>query len=450
MPSVEIPNAWSPTRHQQPLWDAMAPADGMKRGIAIWHRRAGKDSTAINLAAYKAHQQVGTYWHLLPTNVQARRIVWDETDRHGRRIIDQALPPYIRARTSESDMAIRLLNGSLYQLGGSDNYNSLVGANVRGVIFSEWALCDPAAWNYIRPILVENGGWALFIYTPRGRNHGWTLWQDTREAEHWFRSKLNVTETQREDGSHIMTEGQVRQEIADGMSEEAAAQEFYCSFAAGVVGAYFARALETARDEGRIGVVPWDQRRAVHLYFDLGIDDATACWFGQRQGWMRKWIDYREWKDQPLVEVFSEIASMGYRIGSVNLPHDGRQRDKGTGTRIEEYAEDAFELEVGAGIYTHEAYPVQDSIEAGRLLIRQSYFDEEKCERGLQSLMNYAKVWDEKRRAYQLNPRHDWASHGADAWRLAGMDEADEPIHTQDDVNQLGPHAPRVLRSLNF
>ena len=290
MEVVSLPHDWQPTAHQLPLWQAMKPRHGLKRGIAVWHRRAGKDSTAINLCAVKAHQEVGTYWHLLPTNVQARRVVWNETDRHHRRIIDQAFPKALRESTSESDMSIRMLNGSLYQLGGSDNYNSLVGANVRGVIFSEWALCDPAAWNYIRPILVENDGWALFIYTPRGRNHGWSLWEDTAKADHWHRSRLTILQTQREDGSPIMTEAQIEQEQADGMSHEAAQQEFYCSFAAGVVGAYFARELEIAREQGRIGKVLHDKRYACHLYFDLGIDDATAVWVGQRDGFQRKWL----------------------------------------------------------------------------------------------------------------------------------------------------------------
>lgn len=421
----------------------MAPPDGVKRGLGVWHRRAGKDSTAVNLAALKAHQRVGTYWHLLPTTVQARRVVWTETDAQGRRIIEQAFPLALRETSSEKDMSIRLLNGSLWQLGGSDNYNSLVGSNVLGVVFSEWALCDPAAWDYIRPILVENGGWALFIYTPRGRNHGWTLYETVRkQPARWYTSRLTVDDTRRENGEPVITREQVAEEIADGMSEERAAQEFDCSFAAGVEGAYFARQMEAAREDGRIGRAPWNPRHPVHLYFDLGIDDATACWFGQRIGWQRVWFKYLEWRDEALAGVFRELAAMPLRYGTINLPHDGAQRDKGTGRRIREYADDAWNEQPG-DIIVHEAYDVQNSIEAARHLITQSWFDEEGCERGLSCLLNYAKVWDEKRRVYQMQPRHDWASHGADAWRLAGMDDVDEPIHEIAD-GRLDTGKPKV------
>jgi phage terminase large subunit len=77
----------------------------------------------------------------------------------------------MREATRETDMLIRFKNGSTWQVVGSDNYNSLVGSPPVGVIFSEWSLAKPDAWTYLRPILAENGGWAVFIWTPRGRNH---------------------------------------------------------------------------------------------------------------------------------------------------------------------------------------------------------------------------------------------------------------------------------------
>jgi phage terminase large subunit len=55
---------------------------------------------------------------------------------------------------------------------GSDNFNSLVGASPAGIVYSEWALANPSARAYLRPIIAENKGWELFLYTPRGRNHG--------------------------------------------------------------------------------------------------------------------------------------------------------------------------------------------------------------------------------------------------------------------------------------
>src|SRR6185312_8507339 len=123
-------------------------------------------------AACSAFERVGTYWHMLPEASQARKAIWDAINPHtGRRRIDEAFPRELRQATREQDMLIRFVNGSTWQVVGSDNYNSLVGSPPVGVVFSEWSLAKPDSWTYIRPILAENGGWVLKIWTPRGRNH---------------------------------------------------------------------------------------------------------------------------------------------------------------------------------------------------------------------------------------------------------------------------------------
>ena len=123
-------------------------------------------------------------------------------------------------------MLIELANGSTRQMAGSDNFDSLVGSNPVGVVFSEWPLAKKEAWDYIRPILVENGGWALFIYTPRGRNHGYTTYMNAVSNANWFAEKLGIEDT------GVMTPEQVEEEIASGMTRAKARQEFNCSFEA--------------------------------------------------------------------------------------------------------------------------------------------------------------------------------------------------------------------------
>jgi hypothetical protein len=126
--------------------------------VAVWHRRAGKDSTALNLTATAAMQRVGVYWHMAPTQRQVRKIVWDNIDQQGRRIIDQVWPKDIRTKSNDQEMKIELVNGSIWQCVGSDSYDALVGSNPVGVVFSEFSLADPTAWDYVRPILAQNGG----------------------------------------------------------------------------------------------------------------------------------------------------------------------------------------------------------------------------------------------------------------------------------------------------
>ena len=215
--NIELPNLWNPREYQMPLWNKME--NGCKRAIAIWHRRAGKDSLSLNWTATAAHQRKGTYWHMLPEARQARKVVWDGIDRAGRRMIDQAFPPALRAKTNDQEMKIELKCGSIWQCVGSDNYDSLVGANPIGVIFSEFSVANPKAWTFLRPILAENGGWALFIYTPRGRNHGWELWSNAKQAKDWYCSMLTVEDTWGKGG--LMSPEMVEAEIASGMTRGA-------------------------------------------------------------------------------------------------------------------------------------------------------------------------------------------------------------------------------------
>src|SRR3972149_2654293 len=155
-------------------------------------RRAGKDRTALALLSMMAFKRVGTYWHLLPTNVQARRVIWDAVTRNGRRLIDEVFPRSVVAAKNEAEMSIDLVNGAKVWVVGSDNYDRLACTGPVGVVISEFALAHPAAWGFIRPILAENKGWALFLSTPRARNHFYSLWNQTSADAEWFKELLTV------------------------------------------------------------------------------------------------------------------------------------------------------------------------------------------------------------------------------------------------------------------
>src|SRR5690606_2367086 len=131
-----------------------------------------------------------------PEAAQGRKAIWDAVNPHtGRRRIEEAFPREIRARRFNSEMKLELTNGSTWQVAGSDNYDSLMGASPAGVVFSEWSLAKPDAWNFIRPILAESGGWALFLWTPRGRNHATRAFESRRQDPHWFTLRSPATDT---------------------------------------------------------------------------------------------------------------------------------------------------------------------------------------------------------------------------------------------------------------
>jgi hypothetical protein len=207
MPEILLPNnGWRPRGYQQPMWDAL---EGGTRYISeIAHRRWGKDEVCLHWTATSAHERIGTYWHMLPMAAQARKAIWLAINPHtGIRRIDEAFPHELRKKTLDNEMFIEFKNGSTWQVVGSDNYNSLVGSPPVGLVVSEWALADPAAWAYLRPILLENGGWAIFITTPRGRNHAFKMHEMARKApETWFAQVSNAVETGRFTGEELERE----------------------------------------------------------------------------------------------------------------------------------------------------------------------------------------------------------------------------------------------------
>ena len=412
--TVRIPHDWDPRHYQMPLWRYLER--GGKRAVAVWHRRAGKDSCTLNWTAKAALQRVGVYFHMLPELKHARKVVWDAIDAQGRRMIDQVFPPDIRESATENDMKIRLANGSVWQLVGSDNYDAIVGTNPVGVVFSEWALSDPRAWDFVRPILAENGGWAVFIFTPRGENHAADLYRMAKESPQWFAELLTVDNTQ------AISRDAVDAEREAGMPQALIEQEFFCSFEAANVGAYYASYLKDAEEQGRIGKLPPDPTLPVYTAWDLGMDDATAIWLAQVHRKEVRIIGYLEDSGAGLEHYTKTLRDFPFTYAGHFLPPDVEVRELGTGVSRKEVL---FKLGLRATVVPKLS--VEDGIAAVRALLPRCWFDAEKCEVGLKALRNYRVEFNEKMGTFAARPRHDWTSHAADAFRYfaIGLDRAE-------------------------
>jgi len=409
------------------LWSYLE--GGGKRAVAVWHRRAGKDSIALNWTAPAAHERIGTYWHMLPTQAQGRKTVWDGIDRAGRRMIDQAFPEPLRANVRKDEMKIELKCGSIWQVVGSDNYNTLIGANPVGVIFSEYSVADPSAWDYIRPILAENGGWAIFIYTARGRNHGATLYEMAQGNPAWFAEILTVDDT------GILAPEVIEEERNSGMAEDMIQQEYYCSFQAALVGAYYGKQMLAAEKEGRIGSVPYEPHVPVETWWDIGIGDAMAIWFVQRVGREIRVIDYYEMSGEGLPHFAKVLQDRNYVYSRHIGPHDIEVRELGTGKSRKETA-----AALGIKFTVAPKLPVEDGIDAMRAMLPRCWFDKVKTARLIECLRQYRKAWDERLKVFQAHPCHDWASHGADAGRYGAV--MGDPRTKRDDIPPFVPKTP--------
>lgn len=423
MPTIRLPNNWQPRPKQRRLWKYLE--QGGKRAVAVWHRRFGKDDVSLHWTAVAAMQRVGTYWHLLPEAAQARKAIWDAVNPHtGKRRIDEAFPAEIRETTKDHEMFIRFKNGSTWQVVGSDNYNSLVGSPPIGVVFSEWSLANPAAWAYLLPILTENGGWAIFIYTPRGANHGKRTYESAKERPGWFAEILTVDDTNALTAD-ALAEALVGYQDLYGQDEGDAffQQEFYCSFSGAILGSIFGKEVEKARREGRIGIVPHEPWIPVHTGWDLGRTDDTAIWWFQVFAGEVRILHYHasNGKDIPFYcELLDEVAKeRGFTYGKHYLPHDAKPVTLASGGKsiLQQFVEWNRTNKERLGTFkVLHAIDKQDQIQAGRATLAKSWIDSEHCADGIEALINYRREWDEERRVFSLNPVHDWASHPADGW----------------------------------
>lgn len=418
---MQLPNDWTPRQHQLEALQALdgfldadqkpIPGTKKKRAFLVWHRRAGKDSFAMNYAAKEMVQpgQIGGYYHMLPTATQARQVVWHGINKKtGIRYIDQAFPLELRKRTLDDQMMIELKCGSIWQAVGSDNYDRLVGTNPLGITFSEWSLSDPRAYDYMSPILVENDGWAAFIGTPRGRNFFYDQWERVKNNPRWFASLKTVEDT------GLVTPQQIQNEREDGKPEERIQQEYYCSFDASNVGAIFDKWVEALFKAEKLCSVPYDPRYPVETAHDIGHRDAHAIWFIQRIGKEVCAIDYHEQRGHDLKSVVKIIHQKPYVYSRHIFPHDMNKFEFGAGATIGEQAR-----QLGLHHVVAPKLSEEEGIEHTRVLLPRMRMDAVKCRRGIQALRSYHYEEDGEDEGDKLvlksKPKHDWSSHACKA-----------------------------------
>jgi len=387
---------------------------GVKRLMWIVHRRGGKDLTALHQTCKDAHKRHGVYWHIFPSFAQARKAIWEGFTSDGKRIMENVFPGFldpkrpgsIVKRKDEQQMMLELKCGSVWRLIGSDRIE-VVGAGPVGVVFSEFALSNPKAWNMIRPMLRENGGWAAFITTPRGENHAKELYDVAVKDPAWFCELQTLFDTRAYD-----PEKTIEEERAEGMPEALIKQEYLCDWTAALVGSVWGDLVDTIRNAGGLG--PFEHPRSeVFTSWDLGFTDATAIWFWQLNGAGVDVVDYYEEHGKPLSHYFDLLNQKPYKYVKHWLPHDARQVTLSSGVSILNQCMKEWPGQVVVG----PDLPLLDGIQAGRWLLQQPVRFHPRCAEGVEALRQYHYEFDEEKKTFAPRPAHDWSSHGADSWR---------------------------------
>tara|TARA_R110000822_G_scaffold263048_4_gene387381 strand:- start:310 stop:1647 length:1338 start_codon:yes stop_codon:yes gene_type:complete len=412
--------------------------------VLICHRRAGKTVATIADAIRRAileNKPDGRYAYIAPYYAQAKNIAWDY-------LLKYAQPAITKA--NQSELWIELVNGARIRLFGADNPDALRGLYLDGVCLDEYADMKPRLWGEIvRPLLADRKGWATFIGTPKGHNAFYDIYQEANRSPNWY------VKTLRADESDLLDPD----ELADArrsMTPDQYEQEFLCSFEAAILGAYYGQEMRVLTDSNRITEVEYDPMFPVHTAWDLGYSDDTAIWWYQVVHGEIRVLEYHSSNGQPIHYYTGLIQSKDYEYGYHHLPHDARAKTLASGGKsiIEQISTkiDIKSLKIVPNL------SLQDGIQASRLALMRAWFDH-KCEEGIECLRQYQREYDEDKKVFRDKPRHDWTSHGADAFRMLAVawKEEEKPAikddriigitvgETEVTLNELWKQTPQII-----
>ena len=395
----------------------------------VFHRRGGKTVGCINdihARALYTQKKNARYAYIAPFYRQAKDVAWmylkDATQ-------DSAV------KVKESELSVELFNGAKITLYGADNPDALRGLYLDGVILDEFGDCRPSLWGeVVLPTLADRKGWAVFIGTPKGKNHFWQIRQRAKSEKGWFYLEVKAS-----DPGCVLPEEELLEMRAQ-MTEAQYEQELECSFEAAVIGTYYAKQIslmESGRIDGtpgepQIGVYKHDPDFPVQVAQDIGYSDSNAMWFWQHRADGIAVIDYEEHHGEALPFYYELLRSKPYEYETIWLPHDAKAKSLQTGrTTVEQWlsqinddGDQEFPIDIVPRL------DIQHGIDAVRFILPHCYIDQANCGEGIEALRAYRRKYDEVTKAFSQKPLHDWSSNGADGFRYLAL-VAKEKIETR-------------------
>lgn len=307
-----------------------------------------------------------------------------------------------------------------------NNMKSFEGCDICWV--EEAATVSKNSWNVLIPTIRKAGAeiWATFnpelesddtykrfvVKPPENSRVKFTTWRDNPWlTDRMKRDMRDMRERNEADYKHVY-EGQCKSTTE---------------------GAVYNEEMLRLDREQRICRVPHDPTRQVHTFWDLGYGDNTSIWFAQQHPFEFRVIDYLSASLQALSYYTKEMQQRPYTYGVHWLPWDGASKELGTGLSIQEQLWKVFGRE---NVKIAKRLDVADGIAAVRAVFPKCYFDSEKCADGVQALRHYKYAYDEDLRTFKREPLHDWASHGADAFRTFAVSIKEEEPSRERAVEQ--------------
>ena len=376
----------------------------------------------------------GRYAYVAPYLSQSKSIAFDYLLKYSQPVL---------AKANQSELWVELINGARIRLFGADNPDTLRGLYLDGVVLDEYADMKPSIFgSVIRPLLADRKGWATFIGTPKGHNAFWDIYNNATQDPSWYVKVLRASQTGLLEQSEL-------DDAAKTMTPDQYLQEFECDFESSILGAYFGKEMRQLTDQGRIRDVEYDPLFPVHTAWDLGYSDDTAIWFFQVVHGEIRCLDYHSSNGQPVAFyagiIQSREAERGYKYGTHWLPHDARAKTLSSNKSVIEQLGEKLPIK---SIKITPNLKLQDGIQASRLALTRTWFDH-KCNDGIECLRQYQREYDEDKKVFRDKPRHDWTSHGADAFRYLSLVWKDEAKMITADTPIRGLFVGQTDVSLN-
>lgn len=404
----------------------------------VVHRRGGKTVACVNELITRAsytQKKNARYAYIAPFYRQAKDVAWMYLKEFGGELI---------VKIRESELRVELFNGAWITLYGADNPDALRGLYLDGVVLDEYGDCRPSLWGtVVLPTLADRKGWAVFIGTPKGKNHFYEVHKRSKLEDNWYSLTLPAN------ASGILDEEELSEMRAQ-MTDSQYKQELLCDFEAAVEGTYYAEQIQELELAGQIrpDAAEYDPRDKVFVACDLGFSDSTAFWFWQKRPDGYAVIDYYENQGKKLPHYLQYLDDKPYDYETIFLPHDAKAETLATSRSTVEQVLAHYK---GSDTQIHVVpkLKVQHGIDAVRLILPSCWINQRACYEGIEALRAYRRTFDEVKKVYADKPLHDWASDGADAFRYFALSCRPMPRPSVDKKHKVSVKIERPKYKLD-